>query len=354
MKVTLIAHYLDESVGHGMDRYSLKLMQGLRGKGITVNSVSSPAVLLGPPKSFLDFFFYLPLRSILRLAPGDLFHFVAPQAGIAIPIVKRIFGKKVVTTIYDLHPFIDKGQKSSFPVRKALETAINSSDMLLVISSQTKRDILERFKVDANRIRVTLLAADGKFQPSAEKKKTEGKPRSGEHVFTVGYIGGFASYKNVPFLIRAYSIFEKSCKSPCRLLLYGKGPEYQGCIHLAKELGAKSVEFRGFADERDIVKIYNSFDVFVFPSTAEGFGLPIIEAQMCRVPVIVKDGAHVPEEVTAMCLKARDEEHLATLIEKIRSEGFVFSKEHLEYLKQFTWDDCIEKTIAAYEEVLKG
>jgi len=359
MKVTLVAHYLDESVGHGMDRYSLKLMQGLREKGVKVNPVSSPAFLLGPPKSFLDFFFYLPLRSILRLGPGDLFHFTAPQAGLAIPFLKRIFRKKVVTTIYDLHPFIDTGMKSSFPVRKALETAVMCSDTLLVISSQTKRDILRLFKVDEKKIRVTLLAADGKFQASADKKMAGGKPQGitpqgGAHVFTVGYIGGFAPYKNVPFLIRAYSIFEKKCKSPCRLLLYGKGPEYQNCIRLAKELGAKGVEFRGFADEKDIVGIYNSFDVFVFPSNAEGFGLPIIEAQMCGVPVIVKEGAHVPEEVTEMCLKAADEEHLASLLEKVRSDGFVFSKEHLDYLKRFTWDDCIDKTIAAYKDVLKG
>ncbi len=75
---------------------------------------------------------------------------------------------------------------------------------------------------------------------------------------------------------------------------------------------------------------------------------------MCGVPVIVKEGAHVPEEVTEMCLKAADEERLASLMEKVRSEGFVFTKEHLDYLKRFTWDDCIGKTIAAYKEVLKG
>ncbi len=347
MKVTLVAHYLDESAGHGIDRYSLKLMQGLREKGIIVNPVSSPRVLLGPLKSALDFFLYLPLRSLCPFETGDIFHFVAPQAGISIPILKKLYKKKVVTTIYDLNPFIytDMNKAVFLPLGKALAAAIRHSDMLLVISSQTKIDLLKYFDVDEKKIRITLLAADEKFR-SLEGKK--------DGVFTIGYLGGFASNKNVPFLIRAYSIFEKKCTHPCRLVLYGKGAEYPDCIELAKKLEVKSIEFRGFADEKDIVDIYNSFDVFVFPSIIEGFGLPIIEAQMCHVPTIVKEGAHVPEEATRFCLKAKDEEHLAELLEKIRSEGFVFSKEHLEYLKQFTWDACIDKTISAYEDVLRS
>ena len=87
MKITLVAHYLDETVGHGMDRYSLKLMQGLRAKGVVVNQICSPPVLLGPPKSLLDFFFYLPLRSLSPFGAGELFHFTAPQAGLVIPLL---------------------------------------------------------------------------------------------------------------------------------------------------------------------------------------------------------------------------------------------------------------------------
>ncbi len=345
MKVTLVAHYLDESTGHGIDRYCLKLIQGLRKKGITVNSVSSPPALPGPFKSAFDFLLYLPLRSLYPFGTGDLFHFAAPQAGMAIPVLKKLYGKKVVTTIYDLNLYNVRNESRYMLLGKAFAAAIKHSDMLLAISSQTKTDILEHFNVDEKKIRVIPLAADEKFKASKEKK-------SG--IFTIGYLGGFNVGKNVSFLIRAYSIFEKRCAAPCRLVLYGKGVDYGKCIELAKQLGVKNVEFRGFADEKDIVDIYNSFDVFVFPSTSEGFGLPMIEAQMCHVPTIVKEGAHVPGEVTTYCLKAKDEEHLAALLEKVRSEGFVFSKAHLEYLKQFTWDACIDSTISAYEDALRS
>jgi glycosyltransferase involved in cell wall biosynthesis len=296
-------------------------------------------------KSAFDFLLYLPLRSLYPFGTGDVFHFAVPQAGLAVPVLKKLYGKKVVTTIHDIGIYHVRNKARYMLLEKAFSAAIRHSDMLLAVSSQTKADLIEYFHVDEKRIRVTPLAADEKFKPT--DKKNSG-------VFTVGYVGGFADNKNVPFLIRAYSIFEKRCAAPCRLVLYGKGVDYQACMRLAKELGLKNAEFRGFADEKDIVDIYNSFDVFVFPSTSEGFGLPIIEAQMCHVPTIVKDEAHVSQEVTTYCLKAKDEEHLAALLEKVRKDGFVFSKEHLEYLKQFTWDACIDSTISAYEDVLRS
>jgi glycosyltransferase involved in cell wall biosynthesis len=347
MKVVLVAHYLDESVGFGMDRYAFKLLNGLRERGLNIIAISSTAKFISPLKSLADFFIYLPFRSILPAGGPDIYHFVAPQAGIAIPFIKKLHKKKVVTTIYDLTPFLekDKNKGAFLLVSKALECAITHSDMLLVISSQTKNDLLKYFKVDESKVRITLLAADRKFQPIQRERNKE---------FTVGYVGGFAGYKNVPFLVKAYSIFEKKCKTPSKLVLYGKGPEYNYCQKLAAELRIRNVEFRGFADEKDLVKIYNSFDVFVFPSTIEGFGLPIIEAEMCRVPVIVKDGAHVPEEVTRFCPKAKDESHLATLLEQIRSNGFEFSKEHVRHLESFSWNSCIEQTILIYQEILKN
>ena len=342
MKVALIAHYLDESVGHGMDRYSFKLREGLQARKISVSSVSCPAAFLGPVKSLLDFFLLIPLKMLF--ASGDVFHLLAPQAGLVLPLFKALRRKKVVVTIYDLNPLLHKGRNPvAFAlIIPALKSAIKNSDLILAISSQTKADILEHIKVDEKKIWVTPLAADQKFRPMKRPKND---------LFTVGYIGGFAANKNVPFLIRAYSLFEKK-GIPSRLVLYGKGAQYEECRKLASGLKVKNVEFRGFAPEERIVEIYNSFDVFVFPSEIEGFGLPIIEARMCRVPTVVKEGSHVPEEVTRHCLKAKDGKDLAGILERLSREGYEFTPEHVKYLENFSWDGCIGRTVDAYKEVL--
>ncbi len=136
-----------------------------------------------------------------------------------------------------------------------------------------------------------------------------------------------------------------------KLVLYGKGPQYDSCLSLAKELGIKNVEFKGFADEKDLVKIYNSFDVFVFPSKMEGFGFPVLEAQKCGVPVIVKEAARISPEITEFCLKSKDENHLSDILLGIAEKGFVYPNSHEEYLKQFTWEYCTATTISIYEKI---
>jgi len=55
----------------------------------------------------------------------------------------------------------------------------------------------------------------------------------------------------------------------------------------------RAVEFRGFVPEEKLVKAYNSLDVFVMTSEWEGFGLPILEAQKCGVPVVIRDDARI-------------------------------------------------------------
>jgi glycosyltransferase involved in cell wall biosynthesis len=215
--------------------------------------------------------------------------------------------------------------------------------MVIAISSLTKADIVERFGVDPERVRVTLLGTAVKFKPIE---------RAPNPVFTIGYLGRFDGYKDVAFLIRAYAVFEKANPGASRLVLYGKGAKYAECMELSKSLGLKGVEFRGFAAEGDIASIYNSFDLFVFPSNLEGFGLPIVEAQKCHVPVIVKGAAHIPEEVTRYCLKAKDEEHMAALMGQVMKGGFVFSPEHLKHLEEFSLASCARKTLAVYEEAL--
>ena len=346
MDVAMIAHYLDESVGHGMARYAHRLIAALRAQGVGIHTVSSPPVFTGPAKSALDYFLYLPLRSLLLLPRADIVHLVVPQASIPIGLLRRIHGKKVVTTVYDLQPILFREGSSGFrSVAGALKRSCTDSDLLLAISSQTKRDIMDTFGIPAEKIVVTPLAADEKFRPLPKGKRQE---------FTIGYVGGFAANKDVQFLIRSYAIFEKMAKGRTRLVLYGKGVLHGECVELAGKLGIKRISFMGFAPEEDLPEIYNSFDVFVFPSLIEGFGLPIIEAQRCGIPAIVRKEARIPAEVTEFCPKAADEEDLARLLEGIRSGGFSFSPEHKRHLAQFTWASCARKTIEAYKRALSG
>src|SRR5271157_98674 len=103
MKVTLVAHYLDEAVGHGMARYCWNLLRELEGSGIEMKAIYCDPKGAGPRKSAVDFFLNIPFKSISARPESDIYHFTVPQAGLSIPLFKFIRRKKVVSTIYDLH-----------------------------------------------------------------------------------------------------------------------------------------------------------------------------------------------------------------------------------------------------------
>jgi glycosyltransferase involved in cell wall biosynthesis len=142
-----------------------------------------------------------------------------------------------------------------------------------------------------------------------------------------------------------------------KLVLCGRRTlEYSALVQLAKDLDIDGdVEFRGFVGGESLRTAYNSFDVFVLPSEWEGFGFPILEAQRCGVPVIIREHAHIPQEVSKYCLKASSEEDMADKISEVLANAALREaviEQGLEYSKQFTWERTVQETLKVYEEAL--
>ena len=111
----------------------------------------------------------------------------------------------------------------------------------------------------------------------------------------------------------------------------------------------------GFAPEPRIVDVYDSFDVFIFPSYYEGFGMPILEAQARSLPVIIYKFGALPKEVTRYCIKAEDESDAADIINKLKENGYneKLRKKAAEYARGFTWEKCAKETLMVYKQMLK-
>ncbi len=343
LKVSLVSKEIDEGTGHGVPRYSYELLRGLRRRKIEVRTICSEhssSVL----RNAFDIFIKIPMRVLKPFPESDLYHFTSQQMGLVCPLFKKLYGKKVVTTVHDIHPLLlPETNRASALYRKATQYSVRHSDLLIVDAAHVKKDLVEYFGADEGSIRVIALGVDVKFRPLQRPKNKK---------FTVGYLGSFAANKDVAFLIRSYSLFERRNPGASKLVLYGDGPQLEQCKRLAGELAIEDCEFLGFAPERDIVGIYNSFDAYAFPSMMEGFGLPLLEAQKCGVPVIVRASAHLPRELTRYCLKAEDEHNMASHLEQIFHGGFSYPKTHRKYVSAFTWDSCIEKTCRAYAELI--
>jgi glycosyltransferase involved in cell wall biosynthesis len=220
--------------------------------------------------------------------------------------------------------------------------------MLIADSTITRNDLIGNLGVPAEKIEVVNLGVGAEFKP--RKRDDLGEVKK------IGYLGAISKKKNVKELIDAFYLLKK--KHPdlkVSLDLWGRigkhGPELTRHIEL---LGLKNVCFRGFAAEYSLPSVYNSLDVFVFPSLKEGFGLPILEAKRCGVPTIMFEGAHIADEVKAHSVLASNVSDMADRIYNILADSEYadsIRRKALEHSSQFTWDRTINGVLQVYNNL---
>jgi glycosyltransferase involved in cell wall biosynthesis len=195
----------------------------------------------------------------------------------------------------------------------------------------------------------------GEETPSAQTART---PQSGELVGRqpfILYVGGFLAHKNVPTLLASFQ--ELASALPHHLVLVGGGSESERkkLGPLAARLGiAERVHVYHGIPARELVALYRSCDLFVYPSRYEGFGLPVLEAMACGAPVLCSSATAMPEvggdAVRYFSPDSRDELTAgmrAVLIDRGLREQLV--ARGLERAARFTW----KRTVAAYSRVIR-
>lgn len=153
--------------------------------------------------------------------------------------------------------------------RKAKTILSTSSIMAEEIQLYTKKKVLiTPFGIDVN-----------KFKPRV--KKTEN--------FIVGTVKSLEKIYGIDYLLEAFSIFHKNFpNSECHI--YGRGSQLQELKSLANKLGVEeSVKFKGYIDNDSVPEVLNGFDVFCALSREESFGVAVLEASSCGVPVVVNN-----------------------------------------------------------------
>jgi len=340
LSATLFAWSFDRSSGFGAARYASNLSDGLEALGMRIKRADCagyPSVPWDPSWRTTAHF---STRALHGCASGGICHLTMDRPSYAIPVLRRVFGAKVAVSILDTRLNLPRDESVRMIRSGSLRRAVKDADLLVAISSSIARDLVDSFDADPSSIVTIPMGVDRRFH--ADPAWRAGKP------FTVGYLGRFERHNDLPFLMKGFSLARSEPGPPMRLMLYGVGPCQEECIALAKEAGGQGIHFMGFAPEARIVEIYNSFDAFVFPSRVEGFGMPIIEAQRCGIPVIVRSDAHIPPEVSRFCLKADDEGHLAQLLLEIREKGWASPPGLDEHLGGFTWESISRRTADAY------
>jgi glycosyltransferase involved in cell wall biosynthesis len=284
----------------------------------------------------------------------DLFLFNA-----ATRVVRGILGRKIyiVPVVHHLDsPLIKKKMLKKLKLIEE-EIFFNSSDGIVVNSEFTKG-----FVKDALRREIEIVIAYPGLNVSGLGKNLEVKPKCNDiHLLFVGYI---TSRKGVDTLIRAFEILVKRMKQD-NLVLHIAGdltrdPNFSQQIKdYSEEAGlAEKVIFHGRVGKRELEELYSSSDIFVFPSTWEGFGMVLAEAASYGMPIVATDAGAIPylvkDGVNGLLTCPRDAEKLALAIERLASSPTLrmqFGKANKRLAEEFDWDKSFSKVARLLENL---
>lgn len=220
---------------------------------------------------------------------------------------------------------------------------------IITDSFSSQKDILALTEIPQEKIHVIYLAADKIFKPIKPINKFS-LPKE-----FVLYVGDVNYNKNLPELI-------KSClANHYPLVLVGKQlaeknydsnhPENQSLVKVQSLIQANPQKIipLGFIPTQDLVMIYNLATVYVQPSLAEGFGLPVLEAMACGCPVLTSQVDSLPEICQGADMKFSQKN--LKLCWQSPSLRLKMSKAGLIQAAKFSWVKTAKETIKVYESI---
>ena len=171
------------------------------------------------------------------------------------------------------------------------------ANVFLTISEFTKREMVEILKIPAEKIHVVPCAASFALSEppdDAAKRALRKKYNLPEHF--VLFVGNSNPRKNLRRLMQAFDQVKRCTALPHQLIIAGdKGWLFNREQELSALEHAADMRFIGFVPEADMPALYAAADMFAFPTLYEGFGIPVIEAQLCGTPVLAASGSALEE-----------------------------------------------------------
>lgn len=277
--------------------------------------------------------------------------------------VRAFFRKlKLITTVPDVIAFLYP-EKFTFLMRRRLSLFLPRSmvvaDKIITISMASKRDIIRLFNVPEEKIHVVYLGKDSRYSSTgdtAEQERVRKKFNLPEqYILNVGTI---EPRKNLPLLFRAYTRLPGNLRQQYKLVIAGgKGWYYNEIFQLVRDLQLQShVLLTGYVPDEDIAPLYQMASIFVFPSLYEGFGLPVLEAMACGVPVIASNTSSLPEIIgdAGLLINPNDELNLTLLLQTFLTDPYKrqeYVQRSLNQAEKFSWQRAAEHVLSILSSV---
>jgi glycosyltransferase involved in cell wall biosynthesis len=270
-----------------------------------------------------------------------------------------------VVTFHDMTFFLlpqmhTRARRWIFPWMMRLSA--RRADALIAVSESTRRDAIDILHIPSHKITAVPLAVDGAFRPLDDPPRAA-DVRQRYHLPErfILYVGTLEPRKNVPLLLRAYRrLMDEGDDPPCLVIVGRQGWMFDEIHHQTQTLKlSERVIFTGYVADSDLPMVYNLADLFVYPSSYEGFGLPPLEAMGCGTPVVTTAISSMPEHVgdAGLLVPPENEPELARAMHAILKDPDLrrqLSRRGIERAADYTWIRTAQRTLNVYRQVLQA
>ena len=221
---------------------------------------------------------------------------------------------------------------------------------IATVSEYSKQDIHQQYHIPLNKIDVVYNGVRAAFKPVDELTKTSIKAKYSEGQAYFFYIGAVHPRKNIHRLITAFDQFKQTTHAPMKLLIAGRFAWQTGVVKDAYDQATfqKDISFLNYVADEEVPLLMGSALGFVYVSLFEGFGIPLVEAMNCEVPIITANVSSMPEIVGDAGITVNPESINAiknSMIEvyKNKTKRNVLIELGKTQRNQFSWDKSTER-----------
>jgi alpha-1,3-rhamnosyl/mannosyltransferase len=268
-----------------------------------------------------------------------------------------------VATFHDLsvyrYPEFHPPARVTF-MRREIPKALRRANHIIAVSQFVAGEITNYLDFPSERISVVPNGVSASYHPCPAEmlrsKLSEYTLEPGRYALCVSTI---EPRKNITILLEAYARLPSSLRQRYPLVLCGDKGWRSEVTHDAIDRAQRAgwLIYLGFTPEGDLPLLYAGARLFAFPSLHEGFGLPVLEAMACGIPVVASNRSAIPEVTQDAALLVEPQERDALtealrqgLQDKIWRERAI--QRGLQCAKACTWDACAARTRDVYAQVI--
>ena len=274
-------------------------------------------------------------------------------------VIPQGFPGTEIVTIHDLsiyrHPSFHPADRVAF-MRDQLPAALKNADHVIAVSEFTKRELVELFSVDIDRVSVVHngLSDDFSEMPLPQHQRNLKSVNLDDTAFIL-VAGTIEPRKNLGCLLDAYCALDENLRSQYKLVIAGgRGWNCEADVKRINELSkSHDVLWLNYVELELLRALYSGASVTVVPSHYEGFGFPILESMACGTPVVCAENSSLIEVGgdAALFFETDNSQHLAsrmTEVLTVKGVAPALRIKGLAHAENFSWQRCAQETVAVY------